>query len=45
MYSIEELDLLENGITTLGCEFLGKTLLDPKCSLIKLKLDGNPIKT
>lgn len=44
-FSIEELNLSENGITKLGCEFLGKTLADPKCSLLKLKLDGNPIGT
>jgi hypothetical protein len=40
------LDLLENGVTALGCEFIGKMILHPINSvpLIKLKLDHNLIK-
>ena len=44
-HSLEELDLTDNGITQLGCEFLSNSLVDPETCLVKLKLTGNPIKT
>lgn len=40
---IEYLDLMDNKITQLGCEFLGKTLRGERCRINKLKLDNNPI--
>ena len=39
--SVEYLDLMDNKITALGCEFLGKTLNSEKSHIIKLKLDNN----
>ena len=39
--SVEYLDLMDNKITALGCEFLGKTLKNE--SIVKLKLDNNDI--
>lgn len=41
--SIEFLDLMDNKITPLGCEFLGKMFLNPKCNVIKFRMDNNPI--
>lgn len=35
---------MDNKITALGCQFLGKTLGGEKNSIIKLKLDNNEIK-
>lgn len=43
--TIEYLDLLDNNITPLGCEFLGKTLMLSTCPIIKLKLDHNSFGT
>ena len=43
METIEYLDLMDNKITALGCEFLGKTLRNDKNNIIKLKLDNNDI--
>jgi Ran GTPase-activating protein (RanGAP) involved in mRNA processing and transport len=37
------LDLLDNNITSLGCEFLGKSLLSPTVNLKQIKLDNNLI--
>ena len=42
--SVEYLDLMDNKITSLGCEFLGKSLLNGKNKIAKLKLDNNEIK-
>jgi len=44
--NLQCLDLLENGVTALGCEFLGKQVLHPvnMVPLIKLKLDHNPLR-
>ena len=39
--SVEYLDLMDNKITSLGCEFLGKTLCSERNSIRKLKLDNN----
>jgi Ran GTPase-activating protein (RanGAP) involved in mRNA processing and transport len=39
--SIEYLDLMDNKITPLGCEFLGKTLLNERNNIRKLKIDNN----
>lgn len=40
------LELLQNNITALGCQFIGKTInpknLESKCNLVVLKLDHNP---
>lgn len=44
MGTIEYLDLMDNKITALGCEFLGKTLKNERNSIVKLKLDNNEIK-
>lgn len=41
--SIEYLDLMDNKITPLGCEFLGKTLLNERNNIRKLKIDNNEI--
>lgn len=41
--SVEYLDLMDNGITALGCEFLGKTLRSERNNVRKLKLDNNEI--
>lgn len=38
---LQVLDLMDNGITALGCEFLGKCL--GSCELLQLKLDNNAI--
>jgi|JI6StandDraft_1071083.scaffolds.fasta_scaffold25571_6 Ran GTPase-activating protein (RanGAP) involved in mRNA processing and transport len=38
--TIEYLDLLDNDISPLGCEFLGK-VLGPNSPIVKLKLDHN----
>ena len=40
--TVEYLDLMDNKITALGCEFLGKTLKNE--SIAKLKLDNNEIR-
>jgi Ran GTPase-activating protein (RanGAP) involved in mRNA processing and transport len=42
---LEVLDLLDNGITVLGCEFFGKALLNPEINLKQIKLDNNIIGT
>ena len=44
-HSVEELNLQDNGITKLGCEFLGKTLALEESPLTVLKLDDNPLTT
>lgn len=41
--TVEYLDLMENKITALGCEFLSKSLMNPVNKIIKLKLDNNMI--
>ena len=45
--SVITLELLQNNITALGCQFIGKTINphnpDSKCNLTILKLDHNPI--
>jgi Ran GTPase-activating protein (RanGAP) involved in mRNA processing and transport len=41
--SLDILDLMNNGITALGCEFLGKALTSPLVHLTQLKLDDNSI--
>ena len=42
-YSVFFLDLLDNNITKLGCQFLGKVLApETKSNLINVKLDHNP---
>ena len=41
--SIEFLDLMDNNITALGCEFLGKMFMGDKCNVIKFRIDNNPI--
>ena len=45
--SVIVLELLQNNITALGCQFIGKTInpqnLESKCNLTVLKLDHNPI--
>lgn len=43
--SIEYLDLMDNKITSLGCEFLSRVLINPNNRITKLKLDNNPITT
>lgn len=45
VYSIELMDVLQNGIGPLGCEFLGKSMLSPLCMVRQLKLDDNNILT
>lgn len=40
---LEVLDLLNNGITSLGCEFLGKALKVQGSKMKQLRLDNNPI--
>lgn len=35
---------MENKITALGCEFLGKTLRSERNSIVKFKIDDNEIK-
>jgi Ran GTPase-activating protein (RanGAP) involved in mRNA processing and transport len=42
-HSIQLLDLMDNGISALGCEFIGKTVGSPNAKLQQLKLDNNPI--
>lgn len=42
---LELLDLMDNNISSLGCEFLGKSLCSINCKLNQLKLDNNPIST
>ena len=46
--SVIVLELFQNGITALGCQFIGKMITpglipDNKCNLVYLKLDHNPI--
>lgn len=41
--TIEYLDLMENNITELGCEFLSKVLMNPANKINKLRLDNNRI--
>ena len=36
---------MDNNITPLGCEFIGRTLCNQNNKIIKLKLDNNPIAT
>ena len=43
--TIEYLDLMDNNITPLGCEFLARVLVNPNNRIFKLKLDNNPITT
>jgi Ran GTPase-activating protein (RanGAP) involved in mRNA processing and transport len=43
--SLQVLDLLDNGITSLGCEFFGKALVNPEIKLRQIKLDNNLIGT
>jgi hypothetical protein len=43
--TIEYLDLMDNNITPLGCEFLSRVLLNGNNKIIKLKLDNNPLTT
>ena len=43
--TIEYLDLMENNITSLGCELLSKVLINPSHKIIKLRLDNNAIGT
>jgi hypothetical protein len=40
---VEVLDLLENELTELGCEFIGKAMLLPSMKIRHLKLDNNNI--
>jgi Ran GTPase-activating protein (RanGAP) involved in mRNA processing and transport len=42
-YSLNLIDLLDNGITALGCEFIGKAVQSPACRVLHLKLDNNLI--
>lgn len=42
--TVEYLDLMDNKITALGCQFLGKTLKNDRNNIIKLKLDNNDIR-
>ena len=44
-YSLELIDLLDNNLTPLSCEFIGKSLVSPHCRLQQLKLDNNLIRT
>jgi len=37
------IDLLDNGITALGCEFIGQAVQSPFCRVLQLKLDNNLI--
>lgn len=41
--TIEYLDLMENNITELGCEFLAKVMMNPANKITKLRLDNNKI--
>jgi hypothetical protein len=45
--SVLVLELLQNGITALGCQFIGKAInplnSSSKCNITILKLDHNPI--
>ena len=34
---------MDNKITALGCEFLGKMFMNEKCNVIKFRIDNNPI--
>jgi Ran GTPase-activating protein (RanGAP) involved in mRNA processing and transport len=43
--TIEYLDLMDNNITLLGCEFLSRVLLNRNNKIVKLKLDNNPLTT
>lgn len=42
--TVEYLDLMDNRITALGCQFLGKTLRNDRNNILKLKLDNNDIR-
>lgn len=42
---VETLDVLENKISPLGCQFLGKSLANPNLRIQHLKLDNNNIGT
>ena len=42
-YSLDLIDLLDNEITPLGCEFIGKAMSSPFCNIKHLKLDDNLI--
>lgn len=44
-YSLELIDLLDNGITPLGCEFIGRAMASPLCNVKHLKLDDNLIQS
>ena len=39
--SVTSFDVIDNQITPLGCEFLGKTLTIPQCSIKTLIIDHN----
>jgi len=43
--NVEELELVDNKITSLGCEFIAKTVVLKGTKLKVLKLDHNPIKS
>jgi hypothetical protein len=34
---------MDNKITALGCEFLGKMFMNDKCNVLKFRIDNNPI--
>lgn len=42
-YSLELIDVIQNQISPLGCEFLGKAMNSPLCRVKHLKLDDNLI--
>ncbi len=41
--TLQYLDLMENNITELGCEFLAKVMINPNNKVTKLRLDNNKI--
>ena len=41
--SVEYLDLMDNKVTPLGCEFLGKMFSNKNCKVFKFRIDNNPI--
>lgn len=34
---------MDNKITALGCEFLGKMFINENCNVTKFRIDNNPI--
>lgn len=42
---VDEIELIDNKITALGCEFFANILMDKECKLKCLTLDHNPIKS